>query len=103
MNLKRCDYTAICKQLFLTHISNFTHFSKKKQILFQNSDSTGFRQITASFQCKSDQKEAKQKTKNLKTITKGYQQGSYFQLKIVRTPPEKLLTLFICHGYSGNV
>lgn len=24
MNLKRCDYTAICKQLFLNHISNFT-------------------------------------------------------------------------------
>lgn len=72
MNFKRCDYTAICKQLFLNHISNFTHFSKN-QILFQKSDSTIGRQILSSCKCKSDQKEDKTDAKkNLKTITKGY-------------------------------
>lgn len=71
MNLKRWDYTAICKQLILNHVSNFTCFIKNPS-LFQRSDSTLRSQITSSRKCKSGRKGEKTDVKNLTTITKGY-------------------------------
>lgn len=76
VNLKRCDYTAICKQLLLNHISTFTHFSKK-QILLQKSDSTIRRQIISSCKCKSDRKGSKTDAKTLKEPQKNMGEDAF--------------------------
>lgn len=64
MNLKRCDYTAICQQLSLNHISNFMHFSKIP-ILFQKSDSTIYEvQLYPVINAKATKNEVKQSQKS---------------------------------------